>query len=321
MIRGRTGWGPEPLTTIRSLRDRRRYARARRRDPGRLRVSLLELPHAGPPIAAAHAWWIDRCSRACVARVNTAPERADVIWLLSQDALGPVVRARLTDALARRAPGVPVVNPPATYDAYHDLDAFPRLEAAGVRVPRTAFGPADVGVTRVVHKAVGEQPATKELALWAGPRPGFRSFAFEDGRGPDGLTWRLRAYHLLGEVLSGDAVGSERWEARAEGRAAVDVAPELRPREREQIVLLARTLGLDFFAVDYLRRATDGEAVFLDVNVFPLVLMADEVTAAHGLRGGWHVWAFADRLGAPAPGRSHWERFDAAMLALAERRG
>ena len=316
----RIGWGPEPLTTARSLGDRARYRRAaRRRDPGRLRVTLLELPHGGPRIAEQHAWWIDRRSRACVARVNGRLEEADVVWLLAQDPLGPAVRARLAEALARRVPGVPVINPPATYDAYHDEDAFARLEAAGVRVPRTRFGPADLGMTPVVHKRLGEQPATKFLAPWQGPVPGFRAFAFEDGRGADGLTWRFRAYHLLGEVLSGDAVGGERWEARAEGRAAVDVAPELRPREREQIALLARTLGLDFFAVDYLRRAADGEAVFLDVNVFPMVLIAEGVTAAHGLRGGWHVWEVADRFGRPDPGRPHWRRFDEAMLALAAR--
>jgi hypothetical protein len=313
----RTGWGPEPLTTARALGDRRRYARAPA--AGRLRVTLLELPHAGPPIAAQHAWWINRASRRCVATVNGAPERADVVWLLAQDPLGPVVRARLAERLARLPPGVAVLNGPATYDAYHDPDAFARLEAAGVRVPRTRFGPDDVGVTRVVHKRIGEQPATKHLGTWTGPVAGFRSFAFEDGRGADGLIWRHRAYHLLGEVLSGDSVGSPHWEARAEGRAAVDVAPELPAGEREQVALLARTLGLDFFAVDYLRRAGDGAAVFLDVNVFPMVLIAEGVTGAHGLRGGWHVWSVADRIGRPDPGRSHWRRFDEAMDALAGR--
>ncbi len=317
MTPSRTGWGPEPQTTARALAHRRRFARARA--AGRLRVALLELPHAGPPIGAAHTWWINRRSRACVAALNAAPERADVVWLLSQDPLGAPVRRRLAERLARLPPGVAVVNGPATYDAYHDEDAFARLEAAGVRVPRTRFGPADVGVTPVVHKAAGEQPATKFLAPWGGPVPGYRAFAFEDGRGADGLTWRFRAYHLLGEVLSGDAVGSGRWEARAEGRVAVDVAPELPAHEREQVALLARTLGLDFFAVDYLRRASDGAAVFLDVNVFPMVLLAKDVTRARGLRGGWHVWEAADRFGRPDPGRPHWARVDEALVALADR--
>ena len=170
-----------------------------------------------------------------------------------------------------------------------------------------------------MHKALGEQPATKFLARWSGPVPGFRPFAFEDGRGRDGLAWRYRAYHLLGEVLSGDAVASRHWEARAESRVTVDVAAELRPREREQIALLARTLGLDFFAVDYLRRACDGQAVFLDVNVFPMVLMAEAVTRANGLRGGWHVWEIADRHGRPDPDRGHWQRFDESLVGAVER--
>jgi hypothetical protein len=311
------GLGPGPLTAARTLGHR--WRRGRRRGAGRLRIALLELPHPGPPIGAAHAWWIDRRSRACTAMLNGAPEAADVVWLLSQDPLGPEVRGRLAEELAALPRGVPVLNPPATYDAYHEADAFARLEAAGVSVPRTRFGPEDEGLTRVVFKAVGEQPARKFLATWQGPVPGFRPFAYEDGRDAAGLAWRFRAYHLLGEVLSGDAVASRRWEARAEGRTAVDVAAELHPREREQIALLARTLGLDFFAVDYLRRGGDGEAVFLDVNVFPLVLMAEEVTRAHGLRGGWHVWEVADRFGCPDPDRTHWQRFDEAVVAAVDR--
>lgn len=212
-----------------------------------------------------------------------------------------------------------MINPLASYDAYHAADAFARLAAAGVSVPRTEFGPADEGVTPVVYKACHEQPARKFLAPWRGPVPGYRAFAYEDGRDAQGRAWRYRAYHLPGgDVLSGDAVASPRWEARAEGRVAVDVAAELRAEEREQIALLAETLQLDFFAVDYLRRGAVGEAVFLDVNVYPMVLMAEAVTAERGLPGEWHVWEVADRFGRPDPDRSHWERFDAAMLARAQ---
>jgi hypothetical protein len=209
---------------------------------------------------------------------------------------------------------VRVLNPPRAYDAYHAPDAFARLEAAGVSVPRTRFGPRDEGVTPVVFKAVDEQPATKFLRTWRGPVPGFRAFALEDGRDAAGRSWRLRAYFLAGEVLSGDAVASLGWEARAEHRVAVDLRPELPAREREQIALLAATLGLDFFAVDYLRRRADGVPVFLDVNVFPMVLIAGAVAREHGLRGGVHVWEVADRLGRPDPGRPHWRRVDEALL-------
>ncbi len=303
----RIGWGPEPLTTARAVGHRARRARARR--DGRLRITLLELPHGGPPIAEAHAWWINRRSRACTAVVNGAPEAADVVWVLSQDPLGPAVRARLGARLAGLPRGVAVVNRPERYDAYHSADGFPRLAAAGVRVPRTTFGREDEGVTQVVFKKQDEQPASKFLAPWTGPVPGFRPFAFEDGTGRDGLVWRHRAYWLLGEVLAGDSVGSPRWEARAEGRAAVDVEPELRPAEAEQIALIGRTLGLDFFAVDYLRRARDGEAVFLDVNVFPMVTIAEDVTRARRLRGAFHVFDVA----------GHWPRFDAAVVAHWER--
>ena len=307
------GWGAGSLTALRTARHR---LRARR---GRLRICLLELPHAGPPIGTAHAFWINERSRACTARLNRAPAACDVVWVLSQDPLGPARRRALDAVLARLPPHVAIVNRPQTYDAYHAEGSFARLEAAGVRVPRTRFGPEDEGVTPVVYKARDEQPSRKFLARWRGPVPGFRPFAFEDGRDEQGRSWRFRAYHLLGEVLSGDALASPRWEARAESLELVDLAAELPEHERDAIVRLARTLGLDFFAIDYLRRAADGEAVFLDVNVFPDLLMAERVTRARGLRGGWHAWEVADRFGRPDPGRPHWRRFDEAMLAAAQR--
>ncbi len=305
----RVGWGPQPHTALREVRHR-----VRRRRGARLRLCLLELPHDRPPIGSAHAFWLNERSRVFDVVRNGAPERADVVWLFSQDPLGPRVRERLAARLAQLPAGVPVLNPPATYDAYHDLDAFARLEATGVSVPRTRFGPDDEGRTAVVFKALDEQPATKFVQPWRGPLPGFRPFALEDGRDADGLSWRYRAYYVAGEVLSGDAVASRGWEARAEHQVAVDLAPDLPAHEREQIALLASTLGLDAFAVDYLRRRSDGAPVFVDVNVFPSVLIAGAVSRAHGLRGGVHVWEVADRLGRPDPGRPHWRRVDEALL-------
>jgi hypothetical protein len=308
----RIGWGAGPLTAARAVRHRARRGR-------RLRICLLELPHPGPPIGAAHAFWINARSRACEAVRNGRPERADVVWLLSQDPLTPAARERLEALVRGLPPHVAVINHPAAYDAYHATEAFPRLEAAGVRVPRTAFGPDDEGITPVVYKAQYEQPARKFLAPWRGPVAGFRAFAYEDARDAEGRAWRHRAYHLLGEVLAGDAVGSAAWEARAETRVAVDLQVEVRAEERAQIVSLAETLGLDFFAVDFVRRGSDGAAVFLDVNVFPVVLIAEGVVRARGLRGGWHVWEVADRFGRPDAGRPHWRRFDDAVTALVER--
>jgi len=304
------GHGPQPLTAARTLGHR---LRRRRR---RLRICLLELPSLGPPIATEHAFWIGQRSRACSATVNRGAAGADVVWVLTQDPLVSEGRRVLEAVLARLPARVAVLNPPRVHDAYHEEDAFARLAAAGVSVPQTAFGPSDLGLP-VVFKAAGEQPARKFLAPWRGPVPGYRPFLYEDGRDPNGLWWRYRAYYVAGEVLSGDAVGSPAWEARAERSREVDLAPELRPAERAQIARLARTLELDFFAVDYLRRAGDGTPVFLDVNVYPMVSIARSVTGERGLRGSWHVWEIAERYGAPDPDRSHWERFDAAMLAVA----
>jgi hypothetical protein len=75
------------------------------------------------------------------------------------------------------------------------------------------------------------------------------------------------------------------------------------------------TLGLDFFAVDYLRRRDDGLPVVVDVNVYPTPVEA--WTAGLAGRGTWHLWDSGRRAGLPPPlGRDPWRVFDAAVARL-----
>ena len=199
---GRIGFGPGPLTDLRTARHA--LGRAARTRP--LRLCLLEHDTSTMFFAEPTAFWINQRSRVCWAERNGPPEEADLVWVFTQDPLRPDVRAWLDERLRRVRPGVTVLNPPAVYDAYHDPDCFGRLARAGVRVPRTALGPADVGVTPVVYKAVGEQAARKERCLYDGPRPGFRAAVAHDSRGADGRYRRYRAFDLGDLVLPEDVL-------------------------------------------------------------------------------------------------------------------
>ena len=304
----RIGWGPGPLTGVRQARDRVRARRA-------LRLALLEQPHPGTRFAAPLAFWINRRSRVSTAAVNDL-RGADIVWVFSQDPLPPAARRALERTTAALPPHVVVVNPPETYDAYHGDDAFPRLAAAGVRVPRTAFSERDVGRADVVYKARGEQPARKCRRPYAGVLPGFRAFGFEDGRGVDGRVRRYRAYVLGGRSWAGDVFVSDEWAISSATRTTLEHTFELTDSERDQLDRLRRCLRLDFFAVDFLRRAADGLPVFLDVNVYPTVdtpLGGPERRE----RGHWSVWDGPVRLGGlDAPRSPMWEEFDRAVLQL-----
>lgn len=305
------GWGPGPLTAWRLARHRRL------RRP--VQICLLEYQDGGTRFAAPHAFWINERSRLCTARVGR-PDGADVVWIFSQDPLTRAARRRLDADLARLPTGVPVLNRPETYDAYHRDDAFPRLAAAGVGVPRTAFTKQDLGVTPVVYKAQGEQSARKFLSPYRGPVPDFRGFAYEDGRGPDGLPRRYRAFFLAGLIHPHNVIVSDHWAVSAHNVRRVEHTFDLPMQERDQIRRLAATLGLDFFAVDYLRRHDDGLPVFVDVNVYPTIIAAPELNRGRDDRGQWHVWDTPDRLGLRGQQEaSFWTRFDQVMAALAKR--
>jgi hypothetical protein len=306
------GYGGGPLTALRTARHRRLVARHARP----VHLHLLELHTTDLRFANLLAWFVNQRSRVCTATAGPDPTGADVVWVCCQDPLAPGLLDEAASVLKTLPEGVPVLNRPERYDAYHLDDAFPRLAAAGVSVPRHSFGPADVGRTQVVFKEQYEQGADKYVAVWDGPRPGYRAFELEDGRGPDGLVRRYRAYLLGDTVWPEQVIVADGWNSTLGSVVGVERAFDVTPTEADQVRLLGRTLGLDAFAVDYLRRRSDGRPVFLDVNVYPTPVE----TWTTGLRGRglWHLHDAPHRAGvAPGNGRDPWAFFDTAILAVA----
>jgi hypothetical protein len=310
----RIGFSPGPLTDLR----KRRHAAGLAARSRPLRLCLLEHDTSTMYFAEPTAFWINQRSRVCWAERNGSTERADLVWVFTQDPLTPEVRTWLDAQLRRVRPGVRVLNPPAVYDAYHGSDCFPRLADAGVRVPRTELGPDDVGVTPVVYKAAGEQAARKDLCVYDGPRPGFRAAVAYDSRGADGRYRRYRAFVLGDRVLPEDVIVADHWNASLRHLVTVERNYALTELERRQLLLINSTLGLDFSCVDYLRERDTGAPVFHDVNVYPTVVGAWQGDMPARDRGRWHVFDNCDRLGlVPPGGRPVWRQFDDALLRLA----
>jgi len=306
----RIGWSTGPLTWWRQARHRRL------RRP--VTLCLLERQRRGTRFADGQAFWFDERFRDVRTVVNRGVEEADLVWVCTQDPLEPDARRALEVDLARVRPGVPVLNPLESYDAYHRDDCFPRLEAAGVRVPRHVFGADDVGRTEVVYKRQGEQTSRKARARYDGPRPGYRAFALVDGRGGDGRWRRYRAFHVAGAVFATDAIVSGGWEVGLATLEDVEHVVALTAHEREQVALVAQTLGLDCFCVDLLRRRTDGLPVVVDVNVYPTTVVDERVSRGFGDVGQWHCWDVPARAGlAWADGVDPWRLVEAALLARA----
>ena len=310
----RIGFGPGPVTDLRTAR----HAAGRTLRTRPLRLCLLEHDTSTMFLAEPTAFWVNERSRVCWAERNGPVERADLVWVFTQDPLTPEVRAWLDAQLRRVRPGVRVLNPPAVHDAYHDPDCFRRLARAGVRVPRTDFTAADVGVTPVVYKAAGEQSARKDRCPYDGPRPGFRAAVAHDSRGPDGRYRRYRAFVLGDLVLPEDVLVADHWNASLRHLATVERNYAPTEHERRQLLLLTATLGLDFAGVDYLRERDGGAPVFHDVNVYPTVVGAWQGDMPAGDHGRWHVFDNCARLGlVPPEGVPVWRRFDDALVRLA----
>ncbi len=302
----RVGYGRGALTAARLWRHRRLQRP--------IRITLLECHSGEPRFGPLTAYWINQRSRRCAATVNTRIEDADVVWVYSQDPLTPEVRTQVDAALTRARPGARVINPPQCYNAYHEDGCFERLAAAGVAVPDGEFGPADRGRTLVVYKMRGLQAAPKSVEPWDGPRAGYQAFRFLDARGEDGLYRRYRAFYLVGAVRPSKLMVCDHWNVCLKNRPRLEFGFEMTPDEIRQVRLIARTLGLDYFAVDYLRRREDGRPFFTDINVYPTIVSLPTTVRARGDHGLWHTFDARPRLGIPEPGgRPFPEVFDDAM--------
>jgi len=207
-------------------------------------------------------------------------------------------------------PHVPVINRPEHYDAYHLPGTFERLREAGVRVPDPSPAPG----TPAVVKGPG-QASRKSLVRFEGSLPpAHRAFAYVDARGDDGLHRRYRAFWWLDGVHPGDVLGAESWEVGLKAYAQHHPTFQLTEDEDRQIRRIADVLQLQWFCVDFVRRAGDGAAVFTDINVYPTPVIAEAIDAQLLARGRWHFLDTAQRLGVSEPHGPFWPRFDAAVV-------
>ncbi|MBI2992578.1 MAG: hypothetical protein HYY48_00175 [Gammaproteobacteria bacterium] len=311
-----------PLYACRRLRDQpRRTAGRRKKHPVRrreLHICLLEQQDSEPRFGALMARWINERSRRCSASVNRGIETADIVWLFTQDPLGDPRRLQILELLQQMRPGARVMNHPDHYDAYHQPDCFQRLAEAGVSVPRATFADSELGRTQVVYKRMGQQMSEKVLVPFDGPREGFRAFEFVDSRGKHGNHWRYRAFFIAGAVRPSKALACRDWNVCLRNRPKILPTFDMPAAEVEQLRLIARTLRLDFFAVDFLRRRKDGAAVFLDVNIYPRINSVLHKPARRQPHVEFHTFDTRPWLGIPEPGgHSFPEVFDDAIATFA----
>ncbi|MBC8101901.1 MAG: hypothetical protein H7Z41_04855 [Cytophagales bacterium] len=309
----RVGYQHEPGRLTRQRLERHRALRRP------IHITLLDCNEAG--FGSMNAFWINERSRCCSASVNSRVEDADIVWVFSQDPLTGEARRRISAALDRARPEAKILNHPDRYDVYHSLDCFPRLRAAGVGAPRgeEAFGPEDVGKTLVVYKMQNVQTSPKSQELYDGPRAGYRAFEFVDSRsGPDNWYQRARVYYLAGTVRPGYWLSCGHWNVCGPSKPHREAGFDMTPNEIQQTRRIAETLGLDYFAADYLRRADDGVPFFVDINIYPDIYAVPVMLAGRHYFGIWHTYDTRPLLGVPEPGgRPFAEVFDQAMTHFA----
>ncbi|HMK50656.1 MAG TPA: hypothetical protein VK435_11430 [Thermodesulfovibrionales bacterium] len=306
---GHIGYDKGLLTWVRT----RRHKRIHRP----VRICLLDVYPDGGKFGKFTAFWINERSSVCSASVNRGIRDADIAWIYSQDPLPAEVKDRLLETLARCNPSARVINHPDAYNSYHEDTCFERLEAAGASVPRSKFGERDIGRTEVVYKVKGAHGSTKFRSLYKGPVEGYRPFEFHDSRGPDGLYRKFRAFYILGNSIPNHVALGANWNVHRTTKISTEYVFDLTDTERASVELIAKTLNLQYFSVDFIRRREDGQPFFSDINVYPLPIDFTETARQMGYFGRWLILDNRLRLGMPEPsGRCFWEMFDDAMLHL-----
>jgi hypothetical protein len=284
-------------------------------------LCLLDVHPKGGKFGRFTAFWINERSRICKVTVNKGLEDADVIWIYSQDPLPSGIKQDLMETLKRARPDALIINHPEVYNSYHEAHTFKMLAEAGVSVPRSQFTGDDIGKTTVVYKVTGMHGSSKFLSPYRGPIEGYRPFEFVDSRGPDGLYRKYRAFYLLGIVCPNHVAYSDHWNVHRETKKRSDYLFQLTAGELESIRLIARTLRLQYFAVDFLRRSSDDHPYVTDINVYPLPVDFTETARQLGYLGRWIILDNRQRLGIPEPsGTSFWDEFDEATAAFIKTR-
>jgi hypothetical protein len=309
----RIGYGRGLLTWMRVNRHRR----LRRR----IHIVLLD-PSGEGKFGSLQAFWINKSCSLCSASLNERLEDADVAWIFSQDPLSPDSRSKLLNSLREAKPGARIINHPDVYNNYHKEDAFERLAAAGVSVPRATFSQDDLRRTTVVYKRTGQHHAPKTLEQYSGPRAGYTAFEFIDSRGPDGLYRRYRAYYIVGIVSPYKLYLCKSWNVYGDNDPRIQYTFDMTPEEIRQVRTIADVFKLQYFEVDFLRRSGDGKPFFFDVNIYPNNRLPASTVHDLGYYENWHTFDARQQLQiAELPGGKHFaDIFDEAMLHFVEGR-
>jgi len=301
---------------------RRKHKKLRRR----VHICLLDYRLEGGRQSKFTEFWINERSRACSASMNGRIEEADIVWIYCKDPIPPGKKGELLQALKKVKPGTPIINYPEGYNSYHEERTFEVLGEAGVSVPRSKLTSADEGKTLAVYKTEGRHGhAPKYLSEYEGPKAGYRAFEFVDSAGPDGLYRRYRAYYLFGAVYPSLLRSSGNWNVYSQTAERTETFT-MTSKEISQVRLIAKTLGLQYFAVDYLRRKVDDSPVFVDVNVYPDVRSKLKVISRRlGYYSRWHTletdrqWLSRGTGTQDISGiseRPFWDVFDEAILSF-----
>jgi Fibronectin type III domain len=287
-----------------------RHRRLRRR----IHIVLLD-PEGEGKFGSLQTFWINKSCSLCSASLNERLEDADVAWIFSQDPLSPDSRSKLLNSLRRVKPGARIINHPDVYNNYHKEDAFERLAAAGVSVPRSTFSQDDLRRTTVVYKRTGYHHAHKTLELYSGPRAGYTAFEFIDSRGPDGLYHRYRAYYIVGIVRPHKLYLCKSWNVYGGNSPIIQYTFDMTPEEIRQVRIIADVFKLQYFEVDFLRRSGDGKPFFFDVNIYPNNRSPASIVHHLGYYEHWHTFDAIQQLQIAEPGAKHFaDIFDEAML-------
>ncbi len=285
-----------------------------------INLCLLDVHPKGGKFGRFTAFWINERSRICKVTVNEGVVDADVIWIYSQDPLPSDIKQELLLDLKKARADAPIINHPAVYNSYHEPQSFRRLAVAGVCVPRNEFTDDDIGKTTVVYKVKGMHGSCKFLSPYRGSVEGYRPFEFIDSRGTEGLYRKFRAFYILGIVCPNHVAYSDHWNVHRETKKRTEYLFDLTNTEDEAIRLIARTLNLQYFSVDFLRKGSDESPFFTDINVYPLPVDFTETARERGYFGRWIILDNRLRLGiSETSGKPFWDMFDEAMIAFVNR--
>ncbi|MBW2282623.1 MAG: hypothetical protein JRG82_17945 [Deltaproteobacteria bacterium] len=291
-----------------------RYRAARSRIPISRRRRLIAIVNFRERIHFAdwHARWINANSRSFHAVVTGRPRDADIVWIHAQDPMTENARRRVKDILAEH-PGVPVINPPECYNFYHEAGSFQRLADAGVSVPIEILGDDDYSGL-VVYKEADTQAAQKSLEVYDGPRPGYRAFSYLDLEYRDGMFRRYRVFYVCGWVRPSKLFVAKSWKVGVRSCERVYYGFRLTERMEDATRAIARTSGLDFFALDVLVREEDDEPFVVDINIYPRIHSLHSTQNAARRLFRPHTFDARRLLGMPEPGGvPAWASFDAAV--------